>query len=434
MKLKFSFLVILILFISLSSAMSSENYDTNSIIEYTGKANSSNFSSTNTIEKISGETTSSNYSYSASFLESDTTNPQVSINSPTAGTTYAISSINFIITTNENSTCEYSVDSGATNNSMTANASGTRHTATESLSNGAYTANFYCSDINGNANNTQSVSFSVSVSSGDTGTGSSGGGGGGGGETTPPKDIETSVDSFDKVVALNRIEEESISIKNTADYAKQAIINLIGLEGIVIFDKTSYTIEPGETTDINFRITPPKETGLYTGTIKISIGGQTKEIPVSINVKTEKSLFDIILTIPEQQRNVREGTNLETQIDMIQMGIREKMDVTLNYVIKDYSNQIYLSESETIAVETQKKYPREFYTKELPPGNYVLGIELIYPDGVAVTSSQFKIETHSQSIKRLIEQILIIAGIAGVITLTIVTIKRYKKLSKLKKK
>jgi hypothetical protein len=82
---------------------------------------------------------------------------------------------------------------------------------------------------------------------------------------------------------------------------------------------------------------------------------------------------------------------LSSQIDLLQMGIKEKMDVTLNYIIKDFSGKVYLSETETIAVENQKTIEKEFYTDGFPEGDYVLGVELIYPDGIAVASSHFKI-------------------------------------------
>jgi len=97
------------------------------------------------------------------FVE-DADKPQITIISPTA-TTYTSSSISFEVRTNENSTCNYSVDSGATNSSLTANSTGTGHTVSTTLGNGDYTANYYCTDLAGNTNSTENVSFSVSVSS-----------------------------------------------------------------------------------------------------------------------------------------------------------------------------------------------------------------------------------------------------------------------------
>lgn len=102
----------------------------------------------------------------------DGTHPRISIVSPTSGQTFTTSTASFEVRTNENSTCNYSINSGATNYSMTANATNTGFTASKTLSNGDYyVANYYCSNIYGNLNNTESAFFSVSVSSTASSTG-----------------------------------------------------------------------------------------------------------------------------------------------------------------------------------------------------------------------------------------------------------------------
>jgi len=88
----------------------------------------------------------------------------VTIISPTNGSTSTSSSVSISVTTNENSTCNYSVNSGTSNSSLTSNATGTGHTGIKTaLSNGDYTLNVYCADLNGNANNSVSVAFTVAV-------------------------------------------------------------------------------------------------------------------------------------------------------------------------------------------------------------------------------------------------------------------------------
>lgn len=100
--------------------------------------------------------------------------PYVTVNSPTA-TTYTSSIVSINISTNENSTCNYSTNSGATNFSLTANSTGTGHTGNLSnLSNGNYEVNFYCEDIFGVINSSTSVSLTVAIpSEADTSTGTS---------------------------------------------------------------------------------------------------------------------------------------------------------------------------------------------------------------------------------------------------------------------
>ncbi|MBS3080423.1 hypothetical protein J4221_03050 [Candidatus Pacearchaeota archaeon] len=111
---------------------------------------------------------------------SDATPPVVTINSP-SNTTFTSSSITFNITLDENGYCEYTIDSGLTNKTMT-NTSRTAFNATESLSDNTYKIYAYCNDTQGNINYTEFINFVVDVpstSGSSTGSGSSGGSSGG---------------------------------------------------------------------------------------------------------------------------------------------------------------------------------------------------------------------------------------------------------------
>ncbi|MDD5740816.1 MAG: hypothetical protein PHH54_02420, partial [Candidatus Nanoarchaeia archaeon] len=108
-----------------------------------------------------------NHNYNATYNKNnlkdmfslDNITLQVTINSPTA-TTYTTSSILFNATLNENGTCLFSVDSGATNYTISTS-DNLNFNYTKSLGDGSYTAKFYCNDTFGNRNDTSNVSFSV---------------------------------------------------------------------------------------------------------------------------------------------------------------------------------------------------------------------------------------------------------------------------------
>ena len=93
----------------------------------------------------------------------DNQSPIVSFVSPTDGTLYTSSNLDFIINTNENSSCNYSLDSGTTNVSLIANSTGTGHTRNSTFSNGDYILNLYCQDLSGNLNSSANVLFTVAV-------------------------------------------------------------------------------------------------------------------------------------------------------------------------------------------------------------------------------------------------------------------------------
>ncbi|MEK6758000.1 MAG: hypothetical protein AABX88_02625, partial [Nanoarchaeota archaeon] len=271
-----------------------------------------------------------------------------------------------------------------------------------------------------------------------TTTTTGGGGGGGSAAVIPPYEglgFSVTPENFEKTIELRRIDFGSITIDNLEDEEKNFDVSVEVLDEIIVFDESSFVIDSKGTKKIEFEIHSPREPGVYTGKIIVSSGNLKKEVLVIINVRTEKGLFDIILTLPKNMKILNVGKNLNVQIDLIQMGLKNKMDVTLNYVIKDFSGNTYWAESETIAVEEQKKLDKEIFTDELKSGDYVLGVELIYPDGVAVASSQFKIK---DKLELDINEILMLSLALLLIMVAIViymTIKRYKKATRhLKKK
>ena len=366
-----------------------------------------------------------NYNFtSIRGINLDTTPPQITIVSPTA-TTYTSASTSFEVTTNENSTCNYSVNAGVTNSSMTANATDTGFTASATLSNSAYTALFYCADVLGNLNNTQNVSFTVAVPPVTEVVSTGGGGGGGAPKFTVPK-------FYENTIVVNRIGFDSIEITNEGNEERIFNVRIEVLEDIIYFEETIITLGAGQSKKVELRLTAPLEPGIYPGKIIVTTGSVRKEILATINVKTEKSLFDITVNIPRFMKIMKPNKNLIAQFNLIQMGIKEHMDVTLNYVIKDFSGNTHAIESETIAVYNQKLFEKEFHTEEFKPGDYVLGVELIYPSGVAVASSHFKIKDKlgiKQSVLIFLVFVLLVVS-----TLIVVAIRRHKKMLKIIKK
>lgn len=99
-----------------------------------------------------------------SIMELYNDNPQVTINSP-LNQTYTTNTINFNITATDDSgmgSCDYSIDSGATNYTMTNIGDNWNATQSNLIMDTSYIAEFYCIDADGNKNYTESVGFYVS--------------------------------------------------------------------------------------------------------------------------------------------------------------------------------------------------------------------------------------------------------------------------------
>ena len=116
---------------------------------------------------------------------------------------------------------------------------------------------------------------------------------------------------------------------------------------------------------------------------------------------------------------------MRTQVTLIPMGEKERMDVTLNYVIKDYRGKTYLTKTETLLIDDKVEFKRNFATGALPLGKYIVGLELVYPNGVAPSSAHFEVtEKIPMSFFGKIVFFLIILIIIILILLIIILIKR----------
>jgi len=212
-------------------------------------------------------------------------------------------------------------------------------------------------------------------------------GGGGGGPSVPTANIAVTPTTISLTMAINTAVDQVIQIKNLDISPETVFISQSGLTNMVFLDEPSITLAEGETKSITIRFVAPSNPGIYTG--KILIGN--KQVLVTLNVKTKLLLFDSNIIVLNKDYKVPQGDKLKTQVTLIPLGDEERLDVTLNYEIKDYDGKIYLTQSETLLVEKEIDFKRDFGTGILPIGQYIIGLELIYPNGVAPSSAHFEV-------------------------------------------
>ncbi|MBI2042766.1 hypothetical protein HYT25_00040 [Candidatus Pacearchaeota archaeon] len=222
--------------------------------------------------------------------------------------------------------------------------------------------------------------------------GAAGGSGGGAVSTTIVRTLEelrVIPDSFGLPATVGINSSAKISLENLGSETLDLDITLVNLNEIVFFDETKISLFPGETKILNFKIIPPGEPGILTGKIVFNSIGLKTEVPFALDVNSEFSLFDVSIELAK--KTISQGQNLEGQITLLQAGLQEEQDVTIEYVIKDFEGNIYSTVSETTSVLREKTFEYEFKTSELFQGDYIVGIEVIYSGGVATASHQFKI-------------------------------------------
>jgi len=264
-----------------------------------------------------------------------------------------------------------------------------------------------------------------------TGTGTGGGGGGGGGGAgaevagivITPTSINLTL-SFNNQTNMSQRTTQKIYIKNNGNSEVTLSVSQTGLGSVAILSVSSITVSPGETTELQIDFISPLEEQDLSGTIIID----GKIIPVYLHVTANPLWFDSNIVVLNDNYQVSRGGTLNTRVELVPMGEESRLDVTLNYVIKDTSGKIYLTKSETVLVEDRTSFDRDFGTGMLPVGSYIIGLEVVYPGGIAPSSAHF--EVVKMNAGNLIGTILffIILGILILaIFIVIVLIRRKRK-------
>lgn len=218
-----------------------------------------------------------------------------------------------------------------------------------------------------------------------------GGGGGGGGGIT--KKLTVSPEEFIVTMAVNTTQQQTITVTNagTASATVTVSASMFDLNSnpvdMILINTTAFTLQKGASKQIKVIFAATENTGIFTGSITIG----NVEIPISINVKTKLLLFDSNIVVLNKDYKVVKGDELKTRVNLIPLGDQERLDVTLDYTIRDYTGKVYITKKETLLIEERINFDREFDTGSLPIGRYVVGLELRYPGGIAPSSAHFEV-------------------------------------------
>ena len=215
---------------------------------------------------------------------------------------------------------------------------------------------------------------------------------------------------------------KEITIKNKGDKTLDITADITGISDILSLNESQFKLAKGKEKKIILTIKAP-DFGVSAGRIIFSVGGIKKEVFILINVEGGKKLFDVSLTIPDSQKIISQGKNINVFSSLTQMGAPFEVDVKITYVIKDFNGNTLNKESETVFVYKAKSFVKELSTANLPPGDYVIGMEITYQGGFAASSTHFNIVKKTLNFQLA----LIIFFVFLAIAVIIYSILKYKK-------
>ena len=230
--------------------------------------------------------------------------------------------------------------------------------------------------------------------------GGSSGGGGGGGEGTSKIIKGINLDKEKITIKLKQGETkiEEISITNKGN--QQISIKLYSpkLEDFMKISEKEFNLSAGETKIITLDIIAREDTpsNLYIGKLIIEAYGLEKEMLIAIEVGSAKPLLDVKVEIPKRFLAVSPEEEILATISLFNVIGSGKVDVRVEYIIKNEENQVIVFDEETVAVETQTSFIKEF---KIPPdakyGAYMIYIKTTYNENVASASAWFEVSRKS---------------------------------------
>lgn len=235
-----------------------------------------------------------------------------------------------------------------------------------------------------------------SSSGGDSGSISSGGGSGGSSSSSGKiiasvKEFSINEEEIKISLKQGQTKSTSLTIRNTGTQKLSLTLMPEKIDELIKISETSFEIAPGESKVVTIDVIARRSTipNLYMGKIKVK-GNTEKEILVAIEIESEKALFDVNIDIPQRFKFIDPGEELIANIKLFNLGVIGRVDIKVDYEIKDSEGRSILMESETIAIETQSSLSKIFKISEnTPTGDYVLYVKTTTPEGEVASATEW---------------------------------------------
>jgi len=143
-------------------------------------------------------------------------------------------------------------------------------------------------------------------------------------------------------------------------------------------------------------------------------GGLVSSVDFEELTEVEKSaLFDIFVEIPSEYHVVDIDGDILFTLKLVNLGGAGRIDVFLEYSLINSDGDVVLDKRETVAIETQASFLREFDLEGIPVGDYDIYAKLVYADGKEADSR------HSFEIRRVVSNEMWLIGfvVAGILVI-----------------
>lgn len=268
------------------------------------------------------------------------------------------------------------------------------------------------------------------------GTGSTSSGGGGSSKIVSGEIIKLNKNRISITLKQGATKSEEIIITNLRNSIRSIDLEISGIKDFIKLSEESFGLKPGESKTISLRFFSDENTipNLYQGKLIVKSGSAEKEILIAIDVESIEPLFDVTLEIPDAFLKVVPGEEVIANIKLFEVQQVGKVDVKLEYSIKDQDSNLIISDAETIAVDRQANFVKSLKIPlETKEGDYLFYVKLTYNGEVASASEWFNVvkksALKSEKLFNIVISILLIIILAVIIT-NFYKIRKHEKIHK----
>jgi hypothetical protein len=149
----------------------------------------------------------------------------------------------------------------------------------------------------------------------------------------------------------------------------------------ITLEEDSINLDYGETREIEILLdTKDADVGTYTGSIILGHNGNTKEIPLKINVVKKVARIDVKLTV--KTKEVEEPKPIKFLLEIYNVGQRDSFNLHIIYKLNSDTGRTLATVEEDATLITSLNLERTFFSEDYPlsEGVYYIETTVSYED------------------------------------------------------
>ena len=239
--------------------------------------------------------------------------------------------------------------------------------------------------------------------------------------------------SLDEIIISlkqGEIKTEEITIKNRKN-TNLSFSLFSDMGELVKISEESFELAPKEEKTIMIDFIAKENTvpDLYLGNLFIEAQGIKKRILITMEIESREALFDVRLNIPEKYLQIYPGGELISETEIFNIVETGKVNVTIEYSIKNEQNIEIISEEEILSVDRSISFIKKFEMPEnIEPGRYILYVRVTYDGKVASASSWFSVK--KRFVLKTTQLYIIVGTLILIILIILIILSKIRKVKK----